>query len=98
MVTKDEAVTAAEKFLKNIAHPDRASSVVMLPDTAADFPYAWTVQFDFQEHLDTGDLAQAPFNRLVVVPHDGSPVHFAPTFPPPAEYLELQASGNWPPK
>ncbi|MBZ4019795.1 YrhB domain-containing protein [Streptomyces purpurogeneiscleroticus] len=98
MVTKDEAVLAAEKFLKNVAHWDRADSVVMLPDTAKNYPYAWTVQFDFQEHIDTGDMAQAPFSGLVVVPHDGSPVHFAPSFPPPEEYLELQATGNWPPK
>ncbi|MFJ9035354.1 YrhB domain-containing protein [Streptomyces sp. NPDC102406] len=98
MVTKDEAVTAAEKFLKNIAYPDRAASVVVLPDTVKHHPYAWTVRFDFQEHIDTGDPTQAPFTSLIVVPHDGSPAHFPPTFPPPAEYLDMQATGNWPPK
>ncbi|MEV5613638.1 YrhB domain-containing protein [Streptomyces sp. NPDC052225] len=97
MLTKDEAVTLAEKFLKNLAYPERAASVVMLPDTANDFPYAWTVQFDFQEHIDSGDVAQAPFSALIVVPPDGSPAHFAPTFPPAEEYLALQAAGNWPP-
>ncbi|MGY0017861.1 YrhB domain-containing protein [Streptomyces sp. YJ-C3] len=98
MVTKDEAVTAAENFLKNVGYPDRVDSVVMLPDTANNFPYAWTVRFDFQEHIDTGEFALAPFSSLIVVPHDGSPAHFAPTYPPPAEYLALQAAGNWPPK
>jgi hypothetical protein len=97
-VTKDEAVTAAENFLKNVAHPDRATSVVMLPDTAATFPYAWTVAFDFQEHIDTGEFTQAPFSSLIVVPHDGSPAHFAPTYPPPAEYLARRAAGDWPSK
>ncbi|MFD7816600.1 YrhB domain-containing protein [Streptomyces sp. NPDC059785] len=98
MVTKDEAVTAAAKFLKTIAYPDRAGSVVVLPDTGIEFTYGWTVRFDFQEHIDTGDPTQAPFTSVVVVPHDGSAAHFAPTFPPTEDYMALQASGDWPPK
>ncbi|MFH8397408.1 serine protease [Streptomyces sp. CB00072] len=98
MMTKDEAVAAAAEFLKKVAYPDRADSIVMRPDTATDFAYGWTVCFDFKEHIETGDFAQAPFSALIVVPHDRSAAHFAPTFPPPAEYLALQASGNWPPR
>ncbi|MFE2976942.1 YrhB domain-containing protein [Streptomyces sp. NPDC059258] len=98
MVTRDEAVLSAADFLKKVGHPDRADSVVMLPETAIEFTYGWTVRFDFKEHIETGDFAQAPFTSVVVVPHDGSAAHFAPTFPPPAEYMALQASGNWPPQ
>ncbi|GGY51532.1 hypothetical protein GCM10010342_43620 [Streptomyces anulatus] len=44
-----------------------------------------------------GDFTKAPFSPLMVVPHDGSAAHLAPTFPASAEYMALQASGNWPP-
>ncbi|GGP81697.1 YrhB domain-containing protein [Streptomyces sindenensis] len=98
MVTKDEAVASAKAFLQKIAHPDRANSIVMLPDTAIEFTYGWTVRFDFKEHIETGDFAQAPFSSVIVVPHDRSAAHFAPTFPPTAEYMALQAAGNWPPR
>ncbi|MFF1453038.1 YrhB domain-containing protein [Streptomyces sp. NPDC058274] len=98
MVAKNQAVAAATKFLKNIAYPDRADSVVILPETGIEFSYGWTIRFDFKEHIETGDPTQAPFTSVVVVPHDGTATHFAPTFPATAEYMALQASGNWPPK
>ncbi len=98
MVSRDEAVTSAEAFLRKVAYPDRADSIVMRPDTAIEFTYGWTVCFDFKEHIETGDFTQAPFSAVIVVPHDRSAAHFAPTFPPTEEYMALQASGNWPPK
>lgn len=60
MVAKDEAVTRAAEFLKEVAYLDRSESVVMLPETAIEFTYGWTVRFDFKEHIETGDFAQAP--------------------------------------
>ncbi|MFJ4973135.1 YrhB domain-containing protein [Streptomyces sp. NPDC088755] len=98
MVTKDEAVTSAAEFLRRTIHPDRAESVVVLPETADEFTYGWTVRFDFREHIETGDPVHAPFTSVVVVPHDGSAVDFPPTHVPVAEYMALQASGNWPPR
>ena len=97
MLTRDEAVAAAAAFLKSQAYPDRADSVVMLPDTAVEFAYGWTVRFDFKEHIETGDPTKAPFSSVMAVPHDGTPAHFAPTFPPVAMYMEMRAAGNWPP-
>ncbi|MGW7094453.1 YrhB domain-containing protein [Streptomyces sp. NPDC054874] len=98
MVTKNEAITAAAEFLKRTAYPDRADSVVVLPESAILFDYGWTVCFDFKEHIETGDFTQAPFSAVIVVPHDRSAAHFAPTFPPTEEYMALQATGNWPPR
>lgn len=97
MVTKEEAVSAGALFLKTLAYPDRAESVVMLPDTAVEFPFGWTVRFDFQEHIDTGDPMAAPFASVVVVPRSGAAAHFPPTHLPVADYMELCAAGNWPP-
>ncbi|MEU0202846.1 MULTISPECIES: YrhB domain-containing protein [unclassified Streptomyces] len=97
MVTKDEAVAAAAEFVKSGPYREQAESVVMLPDTAVEFAYGWTVCFDLKEHIETGDFTKKPFSPVVVVPHDGSPAHMAPTFPPTEQYMELRASGNWPP-
>ncbi|MFD5077524.1 YrhB domain-containing protein [Streptomyces sp. NPDC058371] len=98
MATKTEAVAAATKFLKTIAYPDRVDSVVILPETGIEFSYGWTIRFDFKEHIESKDPAEAPFSSVVVVPHDGTTAHFAPTFPATTEYMALQASGNWPPE
>ncbi|MER6028711.1 YrhB domain-containing protein [Streptomyces sp. NPDC001851] len=98
MLTRDEAAAAAAHFLKTLAYPDRAESVVVLPDTAIEFPYGWTVRFDFREHLDTGDPMMAPFSSVVVVPHAGAGAHLPPTHLPVAEYMDLCATGNWPPQ
>ncbi|MER6122268.1 YrhB domain-containing protein [Streptomyces sp. NPDC001795] len=98
MLTRDEAVAAAAAYLQTQAYPDRPESVVMLPDTAVEFPYGWTVCFDFKEHIETGDPTQAPFSPVMVAPHDGTAAHFAPTFPPTEEYMRLRASGEWPPR
>ncbi|MFE1312358.1 YrhB domain-containing protein [Streptomyces sp. NPDC058755] len=93
MLPKNEAVAAAAAYLKTFAYPDRADSVVMLPDTAIEFIYGWTVRFDFKEHLETGAPAAAPFSSVIVVPHDGTAAHFAPTFPPTEEIRTRRA---WP--
>jgi hypothetical protein len=98
LLTRDEAAASAAVYLKTVAYPDRADSVVVLPDTAIEFRYGWTVRFDFKEHLETGDPMAAPFSSVIVVPHDGTAVHFPPTFLPTAEYMERRAAGDWPPK
>ncbi|MET7286177.1 serine protease [Streptomyces sp. NPDC005573] len=98
ILAKDEAVAATAQFLKTRAYPDRADSVVVLPETAIEFPYGWTVRFGFREHLEAGNLMTAPFGSVVVVPHTGSAAHLPPTHLPVAEYMNLCASGNWPPK
>ncbi|MYR90852.1 hypothetical protein GTY41_39560 [Streptomyces sp. SID685] len=92
MGTREEAVAAAGRWLRTTAYPERAESVVLLPETATWYPYAWTVRFDFREHLDTGDPAQAPFSALVIVPHDGTGAHWSPTHLPAERYLAMRAA------
>ncbi|MFH7337888.1 YrhB domain-containing protein [Streptomyces sp. KHY 26] len=92
MLGREEAVAAAERWLRTTMYPERADSVVMLPETATCHPYAWTVCFDFQEHLDTGDFTQAPFCALVVVPHDGTGAHWPPSDMPSERYLAMRAA------
>lgn len=95
-MTKEEAVSVAARYLMTKCYPDRPHSVVMLPDTAIEFAYGWTVRFDFREHIETGDFTKAPFTSVVVVPRDGTPAHLAPTFPPTETYMMLRAKGSWP--
>ncbi|MEU1040325.1 YrhB domain-containing protein [Streptomyces sp. NPDC005551] len=95
-MTEKEALAAATTFLTRLAYPDRPDSVMVLPETGIEFAYGWTVRFDFKEHIETKDPAHAPFTSVVVVPHDGTAVHFAPTFPAVAEYMARRAAGTWP--
>ncbi|MEV7492351.1 hypothetical protein AB0O08_16545 [Streptomyces anulatus] len=37
----------------------RPDSVVMLPETAVEFTYGWTVRYDLKEHIETGDFTKA---------------------------------------
>ncbi|MFI1162197.1 type VII secretion-associated serine protease mycosin [Streptomyces sp. NPDC020801] len=96
-VAKDDAVVAASQYLNTAAYPDKAGSVIVLPDTAIEFPYGWTFRFDFKEHMETGDPAKAPFSSVIVVPHSGAAPHLPPTHLPTEQYMELCAAGNWPP-
>ncbi|MBL3665377.1 serine protease [Streptomyces sp. M2CJ-2] len=94
MLNRDEAVAAASEYLKKKVYPEKPDSVVMLPEASAHYAYGWTVRFDFKEHIETGDAAQAPFTSVVVVPHDGTDPHFSPTCLPVDQYIEQQASGG----
>lgn len=78
MLSKDEAHARAVEFLKR-TYADDPMTIVLQPELTVEHDWAWAVRFDSQEHLDTGDIFKAPFSRLLVVPKDGSPVHFAPT-------------------
>ncbi|MFE2459716.1 YrhB domain-containing protein [Streptomyces sp. NPDC059402] len=96
MLSRNGAVSAALNFLQKEAYPDRAESVVMLPELGIEYPFGWAVRFDFEEHIKTGDRAQAPFTSVVIVPHDGSEPHFPPTNLPVEKYMGLRVSGDWP--
>ncbi|MEU0369421.1 YrhB domain-containing protein [Streptomyces sp. NPDC006283] len=96
MLTQDDALAAARTYLAEVL-ADRPYTIVLLSELSQEHPIAWLIRFDSQEHLSTGDPTKAPFTRVVVVPKDGSPVHFPPSHLPVAEYLELLVRGEWPP-
>ncbi|MFC5805759.1 YrhB domain-containing protein [Streptomyces formicae] len=97
MLSQKEAFEAARAFLTQ-ALADRPYTIVLQPELSQEHPIAWLVRFDSREHLDTGDVTKAPFTRVVVVPKDGSAVHFPPSRLPVADYLDLLMRGEWPPK
>jgi hypothetical protein len=97
MPSRAEAVETAAALLKSV-YPEKADSVVMLPDKCVEYPYGWAVRFDFKEHIESGDWLQSPVTSVVIVPHDGSKAHFPPSVFPVADYMNRRASGDWPPK
>jgi hypothetical protein len=96
MLDRDTAVEAVRGFLQAV-YPERAASVVMLPEKCVDHPYGWQIRFDFKEHIETGDWMQAPFTSVVIAPHDATAPHFPPTHLPVEEYLAQCVAGTWPP-
>ncbi|WP_410536819.1 YrhB domain-containing protein [Streptomyces sp. KL2] len=86
MLSRDEAIGSARRFLDE-AFPEGEFTIVVQPELTQEHPVAWAVRFDSQEHIDTGNMALAPFVRVVVVPKDGSGPHFPPTHQPLGEYL-----------
>lgn len=77
-MTKEQALEAAAAFLREI-YPTAPPTIVLLPERAEEFAWAWRVIFDTQEHIDTGDIMQAPLSRALTVPKDGTAVDWVPT-------------------
>ncbi|MCI0386724.1 YrhB domain-containing protein [Streptomyces sp. CNQ085] len=86
MLSRDEAIDSARRFL-GAAFPEGEFTIVVRSELTREHPVAWVVRFDSQEHIDTGNVALAPFVRVVVVPKDDSGPHFPPTHQPLGEYL-----------
>ncbi|MEV6949646.1 YrhB domain-containing protein [Streptomyces sp. NPDC051172] len=87
-MTRDEAVEAARVYLREI-YGDGPPTIVMQPEISVEHDMAWAVRFDSQEHIDSGDITQAPMVRMIVVFKDGSFVGF-----PPSAYTTEQ-SKTW---
>ncbi|MFR9725436.1 YrhB domain-containing protein [Streptomyces sp. MS19] len=83
----DDAVRAATDFLESV-FADEGYTLVMLPELSEEHRTAWTVVFDTQEHIGTGDMTKAPFTRVLAVPKDGSQPRFPPTMGSFTEFLE----------
>jgi hypothetical protein len=77
-MTREEAVETARAFLYE-AYEDDPLAIVIDPSDAVEHPLAWTVLFNSQEAIDTGDWTKAPINRVIVVFKDQSYLGFHPT-------------------
>ncbi|WP_078947993.1 hypothetical protein [Streptomyces griseus] len=95
MLSKAAALESAAEFIRN-SYPDKAESLVLLPEDCVAYPFGWAIRFDWKEHLETGNVADAPFTSVVIVPHNGEAVDFPPTGFPMDEYMSRRASGDWP--
>lgn len=94
-MTEEEALAAARAFLRD-RYGDGPPTIVIGPGAATEYRLAWTVLFDSQEHIDTGDFTQAPMVRLVVVFKDGSLIDFTPSALSDAEATAWYDEGRWP--
>ncbi|POX52601.1 YrhB domain-containing protein [Streptomyces sp. Ru72] len=96
-MTRDEAVEAARVHLRSI-YGGGPPTIVMQPELSVEHDAAWAVRFDSQEHIDTGDLTQAPMVRVVAVFKDGSFVGFPPSAYTTEELRTWLATGQQPRK
>lgn len=94
-MTEDEALDAARVFLRD-RYGDGPPTIVIQPGATTEYRLAWTVLFDTQEHIDTGDITQAPMVRLVAVFKDGSLIDFTPSALSAEEATAWYDEGAWP--
>ncbi|GAA1195813.1 hypothetical protein GCM10009654_61010 [Streptomyces hebeiensis] len=96
MISKNEALVAARSFV-TASLGDQQYTIVMLPEESYERRLCWVVRFDTQESIDSGDPWKGPLTRVVVVPKDGSDVHYPPSPLPLDRYLDMVERGEWPP-
>lgn len=94
-MTEEEALAGAWAFLRD-RYGDGPPTIVIGPGAATQYRLAWTVLFDSQEHIDTGDFTQAPMVRVVVVFKDGSLIDFTPSALSRDEAAAWYDEGTWP--
>ncbi|WP_406085565.1 YrhB domain-containing protein [Streptomyces virginiae] len=94
MLTLNEALEAARARLEQ-AFASEPWTIVLKPELTQEHELAWIVRYDTQESIDAGDPMVGPFNKLVIVPKDGSRVDFPPTHLPLDEYLAYVRHGGW---
>ncbi|NLU70704.1 YrhB domain-containing protein [Streptomyces sp. HNM0574] len=76
-MSEEQAIQEAREYLERTYAGEY--TIVLPAGCARKYSWAWSVVFDTQEHIDTGDDMQAPLSCVVYVPQDGSPVQFLPT-------------------
>jgi hypothetical protein len=94
-MTEEEALAAARAFLRD-RYGDGPPTIVIEPGGTTEYRLAWTVGFDSQEHIDTGDFTQAPMVRQLVVFKDGSLIDFTPSALTAQESVTWCEDGVWP--
>lgn len=94
-MTEEEALAGAWAFLRD-RYGDGPPTIVIEPGGTAEHRLAWTVGFDSQEHIDSGDFTQAPMVRELVVFKDGSLIDFTPSALTTGEAVAWCEDGVWP--
>ncbi|WP_392667327.1 serine protease [Streptomyces sp. LN785] len=94
-MTEGEVLAAAWAFLRD-RYGDGPPTIVIGPAATAEYRLAWTVRFDSQEHIDTGDFTQAPMVRQLVLFKDGSLIDFTPSALNTDEGRAWFDQGVWP--
>lgn len=93
MLSMEEANAATREFLGTV-YAAGEFTIVMQPELSQEYPAAWAIRFTSQEYLDTGNMALAPFTRVVIVPKNGSAPHFPPSHLPVEQYVAQLTTDN----
>lgn len=86
------------EFLKRHFGPELAHQelgpIVVREETTREYANAFGFSVNTRRFVETGDVADGLMSGAIVVPKDGSPVHWAPTHVPVATYLDVVARGE----
>lgn len=105
MIAKEQEITAAEarsrvdEFVQRHFGPDPAhpklGPVDVLEDRTTEYDNAFGFAVNTRRFIESDDLRDGLMSGAIIVPKDGTPVHWAPTFLPVGEYLDKVTSGEW---
>ena len=93
-----ETRSKLDKFLKRhfgdaLSHP-KLGPIAVQDEFTTDYDNAECFAVNTVRAIETGNIADGLLSGAIVVPKDGSPVHWAPTRLPVAEYLAKVAAGE----
>lgn len=91
MLSLSEAHHAARRFLEGV-YADDSMTIVLRTELTEEYPWAWAVRFDSQEHIDGGDPGRAPSVSVVVVPKTGEVPYFPPKDMTPEEFADYASA------
>lgn len=77
MISREEALRIAAEHVEN--RSDGASRDVMNPELTVEYETVWAVTFNATALPPAGDMTDAPFPHVLLVPKDGSPPWGRPT-------------------
>ncbi|QUG99933.1 hypothetical protein HUO13_03140 [Saccharopolyspora erythraea] len=83
----------ARHFGEEISHP-KLGRIAVRDEVTRDFDIAETFAVDTVRAIDSGNPADGLMSGGIVVPKDGSPVHWAPTTPAVEDYVKAVADGE----
>lgn len=98
-ITVTEARSRVDEFVQRHlgsppAHP-KLGPIVVLEDRTTEYDNAFKFAINTRKFVESDDLRDSLMNGAIIVPKDGTPVHWAPTLLPVAEYLDRVESGEW---
>lgn len=82
-----------EQFGEELSHP-KLGPIAIREEATAEFAVAEVFAVNTVKAIESGNVADGLMSGAIVVPKDGSPVHWAPTAHPVQTYLQQVADGE----
>jgi len=104
MIAEQQQITSAEArdrlddflqrhFGPDVEHP-KLGPIAVREDRTREYTNAYGFSVNTTRFIESGDVRDGLMSGAIIVPKDGSPVHWAPTFLSTSQYLEEVAAGE----